>query len=176
MNNAAEKPENPVDAAFVEFYQAWFSEKPLDPDAFCDSHQECGQELRDKIEAFLMVNQGLREVGKQQDVAKSQQDEGDPASGEILGDFKILGEIGRGGMATVYEAEQISLKRKVALKILPSHLTISDQSVKKFYREAEAGGRQSHPGIVSIHAVGEQAGRHYIVQELVELKVIEVGG
>jgi len=87
---------------------------------------------------------------------------------DTIGDFKIIRELGSGGMGTVYEAEQISLKRKVALKVLPSHLSFSDEAVRKFHREAEAGGRQSHPGIVAIYAVGEEKGVHYIAQELVE--------
>ncbi len=86
----------------------------------------------------------------------------------VLGDFRILGEIGSGGMGTVYEAEQISLNRKVALKVLPSHLSFSNDAVLKFRREAEAGGRQRHSGIVAIHAVGEHERIHYIAQELVE--------
>ncbi|MHC4946533.1 MAG: serine/threonine protein kinase, partial [Planctomycetota bacterium] len=86
---------------------------------------------------------------------------------QFIGDFKIIQEIGRGGMGAVYEADQLSLKRKVALKILPSHLGFFDDVVLKFRREAEAGGRQSHPGIVSVYAVGEHEGIHYIAQELV---------
>lgn len=56
-----------------------------------------------------------------------------------LGDFRIIEKIASGGMATVYEAEQISLKRRVALKILPSHLSDSANAVRRFQREAEAG-------------------------------------
>ncbi|MFH1998199.1 MAG: bifunctional serine/threonine-protein kinase/formylglycine-generating enzyme family protein [Planctomycetota bacterium] len=85
-----------------------------------------------------------------------------------LSDFKILSKIGSGGMATVYEAEQLSLKRKVALKVLPPHLRYSKSAIKKFQREAEAGGRQSHPGIVSIYAVGKEDDIYYIAQELIE--------
>ena len=85
-----------------------------------------------------------------------------------LGDFRIIEKIASGGMATVYEAEQISLKRRVALKILPSHLADSAKAVRRFQREAEAGGRQSHPAIVSIYAVGEHDGTYYIAEELVE--------
>jgi tetratricopeptide (TPR) repeat protein len=87
--------------------------------------------------------------------------------GPTIGDYRILRRLGAGGMAIVYEAEQISLKRKVALKILPSHLRFAKDAVGKFQREAEAGGRQSHPGIVAIHALGEHEGIHYIAQELV---------
>jgi serine/threonine protein kinase/Flp pilus assembly protein TadD len=87
--------------------------------------------------------------------------------GRIIGDFRILREIGSGGMGTVYEAEQLSLKRNVALKILAPHLDLSRRAVEKFHREAEAGGRQSHPGIVAVLAVGEAGGVHFIAQELV---------
>jgi len=72
-------------------------------------------------------------------------------------------------MATVYEAEQVSLKRRVALKILPPHLSESAKAVSRFRREAEAGGRQNHPAIVSIYAVGEHDGIHFIAEELVEM-------
>ncbi len=87
---------------------------------------------------------------------------------QVVGDFRIIREIGRGGMGTVYEAEQVSLKRKVALKLMPPHLSFSDDAVQKFRREAEAGGRQHHPYIVAVHSVGEHEGIHYIAQELVE--------
>jgi eukaryotic-like serine/threonine-protein kinase len=94
--------------------------------------------------------------------------EGDSRKNRTLGDFRILQKIGEGGMGTVYAAEQISLKRRVALKVLSSHLSLSDAGVRKFRREAEAGGRQSHPGIVSVYAVGEEEGVHFIAQELIE--------
>lgn len=93
---------------------------------------------------------------------------GEENEGWILGDFKLLRKLGAGGMGTVYEAEQLSLKRKVALKILPNHLRFSSDAIKKFRREAEAGGRQSHSGIISIYAVGQDRGVPYIAQELVE--------
>ncbi len=89
-------------------------------------------------------------------------------AGKVIGDFKIVREIGSGGMATVFEAEQISLNRRVALKILPLHLSFSEATVRKFKREAEAGGRQRHPGIIATYAVGQEKGLHYIAQELVE--------
>lgn len=87
---------------------------------------------------------------------------------QFFGDFKIIREIGSGGMATVYEAEQISLKRRVALKVLPSYLSYSSKAVRKFQREAEAGGRQTHPGIVLTYAVGKYGKIHYIAEEFVE--------
>ena len=87
--------------------------------------------------------------------------------GRRLGDFQLIRQLGRGGMGTVWEAEQISLGRAVALKILARHLSLSDDTVERFRREASAGGRLRHPSIVAIHEIGEIDGDHYIAQELV---------
>jgi tetratricopeptide (TPR) repeat protein len=87
--------------------------------------------------------------------------------GKELGDFKIVKEIDSGGMGTVYEARQVSLDRTVALKVLSPHLSLQVRAVEKFAREALAGGRQQHPGIVSIHAMGEHEGIHFIAMEWV---------
>ena len=85
----------------------------------------------------------------------------------ILGGFRIIRRLGSGGIAVVYEAEQISLRRRVALKVLPSHLARSGRAILKFHREAEAAGRPRHPAIVAVHSVEEYRGVHFIVQELV---------
>ena len=148
-----------LDAALNAFCEAWFSGKEPDPEAFCREHPAIAGDLKKEIEDFLFVVKGLP--------ALSTRGGGLP-SGFELADFKILREIGRGGMGTVYEAEQRSLKRRVALKILPPHLGFSTEAVMKFRREAAAGGRQRHPGIVAVYAVGEEKGVHYIAQELVE--------
>src|SRR5262245_52779551 len=65
----------------------------------------------------------------------------------ILGDYQIVREIGRGGMGVVYLAEQRSLRRHVALKVLPPHLTLSDTAITRFRREASTAARLRHPGI-----------------------------
>ena len=85
-----------------------------------------------------------------------------------IGDFLILEEIGRGGMGVVYRAEQISMSRVVALKILPSLIGLDQSSVARFRREAETAGRISHPGIVPVYAVGEENGIHYFAMEYVD--------
>jgi tetratricopeptide (TPR) repeat protein len=84
-----------------------------------------------------------------------------------LGDFELLHELGRGGMGTVWEARQRSLDRRVAVKLLHPHLGLSDRWLERFQREGQVAGRMTHPGIVTVHSVGEQDGTHFIVQELV---------
>src|SRR5262245_38641095 len=90
---------------------------------------------------------------------------GAPAS---LGEFRIVREIGRGGMGVVYEAEQSSLRRRVALKVLPPAFSQDPRIVARFRREAEAAGRLRHPGIVPVYSVGETAGTPFFAMELVD--------
>ena len=75
---------------------------------------------------------------------------GEPTAG-ILGDFRILRELGRGGMGVVYEAEQISLGRHVALKVLPFAAMLDKQQLARFKNEARAAATLDHPNIVAIH-------------------------
>jgi serine/threonine protein kinase len=85
-----------------------------------------------------------------------------------LGDFEVLREIGRGGMGVVYEARQVSLNRKVALKVLSAGLGLSVQGAQRFRREAEAAARLHHSNIVPVYATGEQDGTLYYAMELIE--------
>jgi len=71
-----------------------------------------------------------------------------PTIDGILGDFRILREIGRGGMGIVYEAEQISLRRRVALKVLPFAATLDERRLERFKNEALAAARLHHTRIV----------------------------
>ena len=86
--------------------------------------------------------------------------------GATIGDFRLTRLLGRGGMGEVWEAEQTSLSRKVALKLmLPDR--VSERGLDFFAREARAGGRLAHKGIVSVFSTGENEGAHWIAMELV---------
>ena len=87
--------------------------------------------------------------------------------GAVFGGYRVLEELGRGGMGVVWRAQELSLGREVALKVLPFGVELAPQELLRFKREAEAGGRLSHPCIVAVHAFGEVDGIHYIAQELV---------
>ena len=90
-----------------------------------------------------------------------------PAIGQ-LGDFRLLREVGRGGMGVVYEAEQISLRRRVALKVLPFAAAIDARQLQRFKNEALAAANLRHKSIVSVHAVGTERGVHYYAMEFIE--------
>jgi serine/threonine protein kinase len=88
--------------------------------------------------------------------------------GKTLGNYQILAEIGRGGMAVVYRAYQPSLNREVAIKVLPPQFTFDQQFVERFVREAQAAASLRHPHIIVIHDVAEQNGLYYIVMEILK--------
>jgi serine/threonine protein kinase len=85
-----------------------------------------------------------------------------------LGDFRILREIGRGGMGIVYEAEQVSLGRHVALKVLPQKLLEEPKQKHRFEREAKAAARLHHTNIVPVFGVGEHDGLPFYVMQFIE--------
>jgi serine/threonine protein kinase len=86
---------------------------------------------------------------------------------ERLGDFRIVREIGRGGMGIVFEAEQESLARHVAIKVLPRHALLAPESLKRFHRGARIAAGLHHTNIVSVFGVGQHEGLHYYVMQYI---------
>ena len=84
-----------------------------------------------------------------------------------LGDFRIVEEIGRGGFGVVYRADQVSLDRPVALKVLYQHRVHTEEEIARFEREARAAARLDHPGIVSVFSWGQDGSDFFIAQKLV---------
>ncbi|HEY7313566.1 MAG TPA: serine/threonine-protein kinase, partial [Gemmataceae bacterium] len=86
----------------------------------------------------------------------------------VLGDFRIVREVGRGGMGVVYEAEQISLGRRVALKVLPFAATMDARQLQRFHNEARAAAGLHQEHIVPVHAVGCERGIHFYAMQFIE--------
>ncbi|MBN1521102.1 MAG: transporter substrate-binding domain-containing protein [Candidatus Aureabacteria bacterium] len=89
-------------------------------------------------------------------------------SGKIIGGCKVLKKIGEGGMGVIYEAEQTSLSRKVAVKFLSPHLSKSDDFVSRFLREARSAAGLCHPHVLQVHDVGQEGNLLYMITEFVE--------
>lgn len=87
---------------------------------------------------------------------------------EQLGDYRIIREVGRGGMGVVYEAEQLSLGRQVALKVLSRHALQNPKQIKRFEHEARAAARLHHTNIVPVFDVGEHEGVLYYVMQFIQ--------
>jgi serine/threonine protein kinase/dienelactone hydrolase len=85
-----------------------------------------------------------------------------------LGDFRILRQIGRGGMGIVYEAEQITMQRRVALKVLPMAGLVDEQRIRRFQNEVRAIATLNHPNIVPVYWVNEERGVHYFAMQLIQ--------
>ena len=93
----------------------------------------------------------------------------DPRLGSgVLGDYRIVRELGRGGMGVVFEAVQVSLGRRVALKILPLAAAFDPRHLQRFQLEAQAAAHLHHPHIVPIHAVGCDRGVHYYAMQFID--------
>jgi len=88
--------------------------------------------------------------------------------GSVLGDFRIVREIGRGGMGVVYEAQQQSLNRRVALKVLPVAAALDHRQIQRFKNESQAAAALHHPHIVPVFAVGSDRGIHFYAMQYIE--------
>ena len=126
----------------------------------------------DEIRELLPAMQLLAELGNSKDaesVALQVLPEA-VAPKQTVGDFRIEREIGRGGMGVVYQAEQLSLGRRVALKVLPMAALLAPKQLERFRHEAQAAAILDHPNIVSVYSVGYERGIHYYAMQLIQGK------
>src|SRR3954453_19363132 len=89
-------------------------------------------------------------------------------SGQTFGDFQLLRPLGQGGMGQVYLAEQVSLRRKVAIKVLREDIASNPTALARFKSESKTVAQLSNSHVVQVHMVGEHEGRAYMVLEYVE--------
>jgi serine/threonine protein kinase/tetratricopeptide (TPR) repeat protein len=135
--------------------------EPVDLEAYLAIHAEHADQLRQLLPAVqLMAGVGSCVGGEE--AAPATEAEG------TLGDFRIVREIGRGGMGVVYEAVQISLRRRVALKVLPLAATMDRRHLQRFHNEARAAASLEHSHIVPVYAVGCERGVHYYAMKLID--------
>ncbi|HWW76188.1 MAG TPA: protein kinase, partial [Pyrinomonadaceae bacterium] len=146
--------------------------------AYLDEACAGDEELRRAVESRLgETNANGAEVEKA-DGAEAEEARPTPRRGSAppevvpgvtkFGAYRVLEKIGAGGMGTVYLAKDARLGRRVALKILPAHFARDEELVRRFEQEARAASALNHPNILTVHEIGEEDGRLYIVTEFVE--------
>jgi len=149
---------------FVERHR--LGQKPS-VESYAAAHPDLGAEIRRAFPALMMLDEFKPGSG---DVTGDFQAAAVVVRGarlERLGDFRVLREAGRGGMGVVYEAEQESLGRRVALKVLAAHAITDAAQVRRFEREARAAAQLHHTNIVPVFGVGEQDGLHYYAMQFI---------
>jgi WD40 repeat protein/serine/threonine protein kinase len=142
------------------------SGRPLAVDELVEQHPDLADQLRELWPAAEM----LLRIGYSQGsaTAHSPTHQSTELTGQPLGDFRLIREIGRGGMGVVYEAEQLSLGRRVAVKVLPLASMLDKQHLARFQNEARAVATLSHSHIVPVYAVGCERGVHFYAMQLIE--------
>jgi serine/threonine protein kinase len=141
-------PFEGVAESFLARYRA--GERP-GIEEYVARYPELADQIRRLLPALVMVEEDLSD-----DVEPSPPERDAIEGGAIrLGDYRILAEIGRGGMGVVYEAEQLSLGRRVALKVLPHQVARDARALERFRREAKAAARLHHTNIVPVFEVGQ---------------------
>jgi serine/threonine protein kinase/WD40 repeat protein len=156
---------NPLDALAEEFVARHRRGERPSLDEFIARRPDLADDIRDLFPG-LVVMEGVR-PGRGDVTGPFDSAAAGPAL-KRLGDYRILREVGRGGMGLVYEAEQESLGRHVALKVLPAHALLDSQRLRRFQREAKAAARLHHTNIVPVYGVGESDGLHYYVMQFIQ--------
>jgi serine/threonine protein kinase/WD40 repeat protein len=156
-----ETRRNPVEELAEEFLARYRRGERPPLTEYADRHPELADDIRDLFPALLL----LEHVGPPAPDALARCDEPAPRR---LGDYRVLREVGRGGMGVVYEAQQEALGRRVALKVLPPALAADPTCLGRFRREARAAARLHHSNIVPVFDVGECHGVHYYAMQFIE--------
>lgn len=157
--DAGQQTEELLGRVAVEFFEQRAGGKMPSVEDFARKYPQIAEHIRRTFPALELVGEST----------SHSVDLGIPlgAANERLGDFRIVGELGRGGMGVVYEAEQLSIGRRVALKVLPFATLADPRALARFKNEVRAAATLDHPHIVTVHAVGEERGIHYFAMQLI---------
>ena len=154
--------------ALEQYAAAVESEQPLSREDLLQRYPDVAEELANCLESLQLIHEIAPRLGATGGGKGESRGHDVVRPKALVGDFRIIREIGRGGMGVVYEAEQLSLGRSVALKILPYAAMLDQKAITRFKNEARAAATLDHPNIVPVHAVGNERGIYYYAMSLVD--------
>jgi serine/threonine protein kinase len=164
LNEAASEDEQVARALEEYGHQMRFGTRP-DRDEFLARHPQIADVLAECLDGFEMVEGVVGHFGALGAAGGAASDQSQPWT---LGEYRVIREIGRGGMGLVYEAEQLSLGRRVALKVLPWAASLDPRQRQRFQLEAQAAALLHHEHIVPVFGVGTDRGVHYYAMQFVD--------
>ena len=166
-SNASAERESDAEiiAAMTEYRELLDKGKCPDRQSFLARYPEFADDLASCLESLEFIQTVTPQFCSTDEASVPRAAESLPHA--KLGDFRIGQEVGRGGMGVVYEAEQLSLGRRVALKVLPFASLLDKRHIERFKNEARAAAMLKHPNIVSVYQTGCDRGVHYYAMELV---------
>ncbi len=160
---------DPVGKLADEFLQRYRRGERPSPSEYAGQYPEHADRIRELFPMLVMMEQGATEMSAganpPEDIFT------DPAPTQI-GEYNLLREIGRGGMGVVYEAEQLSLNRRVAVKVLSTQIANDQRLVSRFHQEAQAAARLHHTNIVPVYEVGREDDVCYYAMQLIHGQAI----
>lgn len=160
---------NPVEVLAEEFLDRRRRGEVASVQEYASSHPELASEIRGLFPAMLAMEKFRRNRLSSSSSRIDLQIE----APEQLGDYRIICEVGRGGMGVVYEAEQQSLGRRVAVKLFPRQVLSDSRQLKRFHSEARTAAGLHHTNIVPVFGVGQQDGLHYYVMQCIQGKGLD---
>jgi WD40 repeat protein/serine/threonine protein kinase len=164
MSDTNPSAADPLGQIADEFVEAFRQGQRPSVEEFARRYPAHADEIRDMLPALVLMEQA--KAPDQTSGAGASPVAGPPL--RQLGDYQILREVGRGGMGVVYEAQQLSLGRHVAIKVLPSHALLDPRHLGRFRREARSAAKLHHTNIVPVFGVGEQDGLHYYAMQFIK--------
>jgi eukaryotic-like serine/threonine-protein kinase len=149
-----------------EFTNRLRAGEPVDVEPYVREYPEHAERLRQLLPALALLDDLGRSASAVAGSVRSEAREG--AIAGVLGDFRIMREVGKGGMGIVYEAEQVSLRRRVALKVLPFAATMDPRHLQRFHNEAQAAACLHHTNIAPVFSVGCERGVHFYAMQFID--------
>ena len=144
------------------------SERPAFVEAACAGDEDLRREVEELLISYERAGSFFDMPAAETATRLIAREHGALGPGDSVGPYKILGRLGAGGMGEIHLAEDSRLRRKVALKRLPSHVTADRERLRRFQHEARAASALNHPHVTHIYEIGEAAGVHFIAMEYVE--------